>query len=148
MTSSRKKQNGHKAAHPVAKEEPTLYEAPPEVAQPIQEPEPEPAPLAASVSLAAPVVGSADNRSVTIVATPTPANCLIYWAVSKATLPAGHKGGLGPSTLVFAPGAFDPGTYNVACHVVNPTDGTTGNATSTFAIPALPKHLVPAPPAP
>jgi hypothetical protein len=93
-------------------------------------------------------VGDANNRSVTITATPTPATCILYWTVTKGTIPAGYKGGPGPAVLVFGAGSLEPGAYNVACHAVNPTDNTFGNATSTFTIPALPLHLVPGAPGP
>jgi hypothetical protein len=102
-------------------------------------------PSAASVSLAGPIVGDENNRSVKIVATPSPENCLLYWTVIRGKIPAGHKGGLGPSTLIFSPGSLDPGTYNVACHAVNPEDNTTSDSTTTFTIPMQPVHLVPAP---
>lgn len=94
----------------------------------------------ASVSLAEPVVGSEDNRTVTLVATVgAPSNpsrpVEIHWCVTEATIPAEFKGGRGPATLVFAPGTFDPGTYNVKCFVVDPDDESTDEADETFTIP-------------
>lgn len=104
----------------------------------------------ASVTLAVPTVGSVDNPTVTLVATPgAPLDASkpieIHWCVTEGTIPAGYKGGRGPSTVVFAPGTFDPGTYNVKCFVVDPTDGSTAEANRTFTIVKKEPHLVPAP---
>lgn len=105
----------------------------------------------ASVSLAVPVVGTDSNRIVTLVATPgaplDPANPVqIHWCVTEGTIPGGFKGARGSATLIFSPGSLDPGTYNVKCFVVDPTDNSTAEANRTFTIPKLPAHLVPAPP--
>lgn len=93
----------------------------------------------ASVSLAVPTVGSEDNPSVTLVATPgAPSDpnqpIQIHWCVTEGSIPAGFKGGRGPATVVFAPGTFDPGTYNVKCFVVDPADASTAEANRTFTI--------------
>jgi hypothetical protein len=104
----------------------------------------------ASVSLAVPTVGPADNRTVTIVATPGAPSVAskpveIYWTVVQSTIPAGFRGGRGPATLVFAPGTFDPGTYNVRCLVYDPGNDTTAEASRTFNIPKADPHLMPLP---
>ncbi|AEC53070.1 hypothetical protein SCRM01_124c [Synechococcus phage S-CRM01] len=109
--------------------------------------------MAASVSLAVPVVGSEDNRTVTLDATVgAPADprrpVHIYWTVVTSTIPAGFRGGRGARTVVFAPGTFSPGTYNVKCVVYDPTDDTEAEANRTFVIPKLDANLVPAPPTP
>lgn len=98
--------------------------------------------MAASVTLAAPVVGPAENRTVTITATvgaaadPTrPVH--IHWTTIAAAIPAGYRGGRGASQLVFAPGTFDPGVYNVKCVVVDPSDGTSAEDDEAFTIPKL-----------
>lgn len=104
----------------------------------------------ASVSLAVPTVGPAENRSVTLVATPgAPINASkpveIYWTTIKGTIPSGYQGGRGVATVVFAAGTFDPGTYNVKVVVVDPSDGSTAQADRTFVIPALPNAYPAAP---
>lgn len=105
----------------------------------------------ASVTLDSPVVGSASNRGVTIVANPgAPINpkkpVHLHWCIVQSTIPDGYKGGRGGTRIYLPPGSCDPGTYNVKCVAVDPSDGSTAQANATFVLPALPAHLIPAPP--
>ena len=106
--------------------------------------------MAASVTLGTPTVGTEDNRTVTIVATPgAPAVASkpveIYWTVVQSDIPDGFRGGRGPATLVFGAGTFDPGTYNVKCFVYDPGDDTSAEADDTFEIGKVEPHLLPEP---